>query len=138
MTYTARELLEAARAVAENAYAPYSQFRVGAVAVGDDGKLYPGVNVENAAYPSGVCAEASAISAAATAGVRKIKHGRRGLHRRCPGGSVLSVRAVSAAPQRVPGGDGHRVRSRRPAAGAHVRRIAAVRVPAGLVVVTLS
>lgn len=72
MTYTAEELLEAARLVAENAYAPYSQFRVGAVAVGDDGNLYHGVNVENAAYPSGVCAEAGAISAAATAGVRKI------------------------------------------------------------------
>lgn len=73
MTYTAPELLEAARAIAENAYAPYSQFRVGAVAVGDDGQLYSGVNVENAAYPSGVCAEAGAISAAAAAGVRKIK-----------------------------------------------------------------
>ncbi len=72
MTHTPGELLEAARKTAENAYAPYSHFRVGAVAVGDDGKLYPGVNVENAAYPSGVCAEASAISAAATAGVRKI------------------------------------------------------------------
>ncbi|MDH3539497.1 MAG: cytidine deaminase [Acidimicrobiia bacterium] len=72
MNYTPEELLEAARAIAENAYAPYSLFRVGAIAVGADGNLYPGVNVENAAYPSGVCAEASAISAAATAGVRKI------------------------------------------------------------------
>ena len=72
MTYTAEELLEVARTVAENAYVPYSQFRVGAAAVGDDGRLYLGVNVENAAYPSGVCAEASAISAAATAGVRKL------------------------------------------------------------------
>jgi cytidine deaminase len=73
MMHTAEELLEAARTVAERAYAPYSHFRVGAVAVGDDGNLYSGVNVENAAYPSGVCAEASAISAAATAGVRKIE-----------------------------------------------------------------
>lgn len=72
MTQTPEQLLEAARRVAENAYAPYSHFRVGAVAVGDDGNLYSGVNVENAAYPSGVCAEASAISAAVTAGVRKI------------------------------------------------------------------
>ena len=72
MIRTPEELLEAARRVAENAYAPYSDFRVGAIAVGDDGNLYPGVNVENAAYPSGVCAEASAISAAATAGVRKL------------------------------------------------------------------
>jgi cytidine deaminase len=72
MTQTPEQLLEAARRVAENAYAPYSHFRVGAVAVGDDGNLYSGVNVENAAYPSGVCAEASAVSAAVTAGVRKI------------------------------------------------------------------
>ncbi len=73
MTYTTKELLEAARTIAENAYAPYSNFRVGAAALGEDGNLYLGVNVENAAYPSGVCAEASAISAAATAGVRKIE-----------------------------------------------------------------
>ena len=72
MTYSPEELLEMAQTVAENAYAPYSHFRVGAVAVGDDGHLYLGVNVENAAYPSGVCAEASAISAAATARVKKI------------------------------------------------------------------
>ena len=72
MTYSPEELLEMAQTVAENAYAPYSHFRVGAVAVGDDGHLYLGVNVENAAYPSGVCAEASAISAAATAGVTRI------------------------------------------------------------------
>lgn len=72
MNQTPEQLLEAARRVAENAYAPYSHFRVGAVAVGDDGNLYSGVNVENAAYPSGVCAEASAISAAVTAGVRRI------------------------------------------------------------------
>ena len=72
MKSTPEELLEAARAVAQKAYAPYSHFRVGAIAIGADGNLYPGVNVENAAYPSGVCAEASAISAAATAGVRKI------------------------------------------------------------------
>ena len=72
MTHTPDELLEIARTIAENAYAPYSHFRVGAVAVGDDGNLYRGVNVENAAYPSGLCAEASAISAAATAGVRTI------------------------------------------------------------------
>jgi len=73
VTYTAEEMLEAARSVAEHAYAPYSGFRVGAVVVGDDGNLHHGVNVENAAYPSGVCAEASAISAAITAGVRKIE-----------------------------------------------------------------
>ena len=72
MTHSPEELLEMAQTVAENAYAPYSHFRVGAIAVGDDGNLYSGVNVENAAYPSGVCAEASAISAAVTAGVTRI------------------------------------------------------------------
>jgi cytidine deaminase len=72
MTHSPEELLEMAQTVAENAYAPYSHFRVGAVAVGEDGNFYLGVNVENAAYPSGVCAEASAISAAATAGVTRI------------------------------------------------------------------
>lgn len=62
------ELLAMARAVAENAYAPYSGFRVGAVVVASDGSVYQGVNWENAAYPSGTCAEASAIAAAVTAG----------------------------------------------------------------------
>jgi cytidine deaminase len=66
------ELLETAKTVAANAYAPYSGFRVGAVIVADDGTTYPGVNWENAAYPSGVCAEASAISAAVTAGRTKL------------------------------------------------------------------
>ncbi len=72
MTVTPEGLLAEARAVAENAYAPYSRFRVGAVVVDEGGNLYRGVNVENAAYPSGVCAEASAISAAVTAGARKL------------------------------------------------------------------
>jgi len=65
---TSEELLDAARVVAENAYAPYSGFRVGAIIVANDGTTYQGVNWENAAYPSGTCAEASAISAAVTAG----------------------------------------------------------------------
>jgi cytidine deaminase len=64
----AQDLVERARAVAMNAYAPYSGFRVGAVVVADDDTVYAGVNWENAAYPSGVCAEASAIAAAVTAG----------------------------------------------------------------------
>jgi cytidine deaminase len=67
------ELIRRAREVATRAYAPYSGFRVGAIAVAADGSVYEGVNVENAAYPSGVCAEASAISAAATAGVRTLE-----------------------------------------------------------------
>ena len=64
-------LLDRARRVAANAYAPYSNFRVGAVAVASEGE-FEGVNVENAAYGSTVCAEANALTSAATAGVRRV------------------------------------------------------------------
>ena len=66
------ELVAVARRAAEAAYAPYSDFRVGAVAIADDGRRFIGVNVENAAYGSTICAEAAAIAAAAAAGVRQI------------------------------------------------------------------
>ena len=66
------ELYQKAKTAAANAYAPYSKFRVGAVVVADDGRLFTGCNVENAAYGSGICAEGNAISSAAAAGVRKI------------------------------------------------------------------
>jgi len=58
-----KEMLDQAKAVMQNAYAPYSKFKVGAVARGANGKLYQGCNVENAAYPLGTCAEAGAIAA---------------------------------------------------------------------------
>lgn len=61
-------LLEAARQVRENAYAPYSRFKVGAAVRGKSGKIYRGVNVENVAYPEGTCAEAGAIAAMVAAG----------------------------------------------------------------------
>jgi cytidine deaminase len=67
-----QDLIEAAREVAENAYAPFSEFRVGAVVVASDGNRYTGANVENSAYGSSVCAEASAIVHAVSSGVRKI------------------------------------------------------------------
>ncbi len=54
------------------AYAPYSNFSVGAALRSDSGKIYGGCNVENAAYPQGTCAEASAISALIAGGDRKI------------------------------------------------------------------
>jgi cytidine deaminase len=57
------EMLALARTMMARAYAPYSNFHVGAVLRGANGKLYGGCNVENAAYPVGNCAEASAISA---------------------------------------------------------------------------
>lgn len=68
----APELIAEARRAADAAYAPYSDFRVGAVAVAGDGRRFTGVNVENAAYGSTICAEAAAIAAAAGAGVRQI------------------------------------------------------------------
>jgi cytidine deaminase len=66
------DLMARARARAEFAYAPYSNFRVGVVAVADDGRIFEGANVENGAYGSSMCAEATAIGAAASDGVRKI------------------------------------------------------------------
>jgi cytidine deaminase len=56
-------LLDAARAVRANAYAPYSKFKVGAAITAASGKVYVGCNVENVAYPEGTCAEAGAIAA---------------------------------------------------------------------------
>ncbi len=64
------ELVTSAEAIAARAYAPYSKYFVGAVVRTADGREFSGVNVENAAYPLGVCAERSALAAAATAGYR--------------------------------------------------------------------
>jgi cytidine deaminase len=66
------ELFAAAKAAQAAAYAPYSRFRVGAALRTPGGAIYSGANVENAAYPEGVCAETSAISAMALAGERRI------------------------------------------------------------------
>jgi cytidine deaminase len=67
---TDEELLARADAIAENAYAPYSNFHVGAALLTRDGRVLEGVNVENAAYPLGVCAERTVLSRAATEGLR--------------------------------------------------------------------
>jgi cytidine deaminase len=64
-----RELLERADAVAQRAYAPYSKFLVGAAARARDGRVFEGVNVENAAYPLGICAEKTALARAVSEGV---------------------------------------------------------------------
>jgi cytidine deaminase len=70
VTLTDRELFERAVAVAERAYAPYSKFNVGAAVLTRDGRVLEGVNVENAAYPLGVCAEKAALARAISEGVR--------------------------------------------------------------------
>ncbi|CAN5438566.1 cytidine deaminase [soil metagenome] len=66
------ELAAALPALLEKAYARYSNFTVAAAVVDEDGGVHLGVNVENAAYPSGTCAEQTAIGAMVTAGGRKI------------------------------------------------------------------
>ena len=77
------ELVERAEEAAKKAYAPYSNYLVGAVVRTNDGAEFVGVNVENGAYPLTQCAEKSAIGAAAAAGYR-------------PG--EIAVVAVSASP----------------------------------------
>ncbi|WP_299784757.1 cytidine deaminase [uncultured Marivita sp.] len=66
------DLKIAAQAVREKAYAPYSNFKVGAALRASDGAIYVGCNVENVAYPEGTCAEAGAIAAMIAAGARAI------------------------------------------------------------------
>jgi cytidine deaminase len=63
-------LLERAEAIAERAYAPYSRYLVGAAVSARDGRVFEGVNVENAAYPLGICAERAALARAVAEGCR--------------------------------------------------------------------
>ena len=65
-------LFEAAKAAQGNAYAPYSDFKVGAAVATPEGEVFAGCNVENAAYPIGTCAEAAAIAAMIVAGRSRI------------------------------------------------------------------
>lgn len=68
---TKEELIKEAFKAMNNAYAPYSNYHVGACVLCKDGKTFYGANIENAAYPSGVCGERSAIFAAYSNGYRK-------------------------------------------------------------------
>lgn len=65
-------LVAAAQEVRGRAYAPYSEFAVGAAVLDEAGRIHAGCNVENAAYPEGICAEAGAIAAMVAAGGRRI------------------------------------------------------------------
>ena len=71
-TETDQALFAAAEAIRAKAYAPYSRFQVGAAILAEDGQIYSGCNIENAAYPQGNCAEASAISAMIAGGAKRI------------------------------------------------------------------
>ncbi|WP_170770136.1 cytidine deaminase [Ruegeria lacuscaerulensis] len=79
-------LKDAALLVRENAYAPYSNFKVGAAVRSASGTVYSGCNVENVAYPEGTCAEAGAIAAMVAAGEQEL----------------TEVYVVASSPQPVP------------------------------------
>lgn len=72
MNGAAPDLFAAASAARDKAYAPYSNFAVGAAVRAADGRVFAGTNVENAAFPVGTCAEAGAIAAMVAAGGRRI------------------------------------------------------------------
>lgn len=67
-----QDLIKAAQSVYDNAYAPYSHYRVSAAVLADDGTIYTGGNVENAVYPLTICAERVAIFKAISEGAHRI------------------------------------------------------------------
>ena len=71
MDININELITSAIGARKNAYAPYSEFYVGAALLAASGKIFVGCNAENSSYPVGICAERSAFAAALSAGERK-------------------------------------------------------------------
>ncbi|XP_043086311.1 cytidine deaminase-like [Puntigrus tetrazona] len=71
--YNPKELVRKSQEAKEQAYCPYSKFRVGAAVLTSDGKVFTGCNVENASYPLGLCAERTAISKAVSEGYTGFK-----------------------------------------------------------------
>ena len=69
----ADQLVDAARAAQQQAYCPYSRYRVGAALLAEDGRIFSGCNVENASYGLTICAERSAIFTAVSAGARRFR-----------------------------------------------------------------
>ena len=67
------KLINGALEVLDNSYAPYSGFHVAACLLTDTGNIYTGVNVENASYPAGICAECNAVAKAVSSGERHIR-----------------------------------------------------------------
>ncbi|CAN5704521.1 cytidine deaminase [soil metagenome] len=112
--YRIAELFEAASAVKVRAHVPYSGFPVGAALRDETGRIHAGCNVENAAYPEGICAEANAIGAMVAAGARTIVElltvSDGDLVATCCGGCRQKIRgfAVSDTPIHAAGPEGVR------------------------------
>lgn len=68
------DLIESARKAWENAYAPYSNFKVGSAVLTESGDIFAGCNVESASYGLAICAERNAIAAAVAQGNTRIEH----------------------------------------------------------------
>ena len=92
-----QQAVSAAIKIMDMAYAPYSRFQVGAAIIDEQGRLHQGVNVENAAYPNGSCAETGAIAAMIAAGGKQIQYiavaGR--------GAFMHAMRCLSSADTRI-------------------------------------
>lgn len=81
---TSRELLEIAKEASKNAYSPYSNIKVGAALETNDGKIYTGVNVENASFGGTICAERTAI-------VKAVSEGEKYFKKIAIGGSIRNL-----------------------------------------------